>query len=470
MSNFINRSRDLSRLNEAFDRTRAEFHVLYGRRRIGKTSLLRHWVDDVLEGQHLYWTAHRTTNEALLEGFSEAILSLIPDVAVPMQLPNWEAAFKQLFRLAEKRRLVAVIDEFPYLVESVPEIPTLLQKLWDQHKSKNQIFLILCGSHYHMMHEQFASSKKPLFGRATESLVLEEIEPGELPLFLPNYSWQQIVETYGVIGGVPAYLELWDDRRPVERNIRELILSGKTFFTQEALMLVQDEIAEPRTYLALLEGLGARLSTPSTLAKSTGIAINHVGKYLKTLVDLRFIRRVISEDVEHRTRTRISRYEIRDPFLRFYFHYLYPNANLVGIGDVEKLAELVKQSFPSYVGSTSYEEFARRKLKALGDGGNLPFVPKYIGRAWTKKVELDVVGVSWTEKAVIFGECKWRSTKVGVDVLDDLIARSQQLQRLAGFKHHYALFSKSGFTAALTQRATNEGVLLFQGPLIDENG
>jgi hypothetical protein len=124
-----------------------------------------------------------------------------------------------------------------------------------------------------MMHEQFASRQRPLYGRAAEHLVLDEIAPEDLTLFLPRYSQEQIVETYSVIGGIPGYLELWDDRRPVLRNIEQRILAGTTFFAQEATLLIQDEIAEPRTYLAILEAIGARRRTPAELSAATGITL-----------------------------------------------------------------------------------------------------------------------------------------------------------------------------------------------------
>jgi AAA+ ATPase superfamily predicted ATPase len=464
---FKNRIRDLQFLNQRFAGKKARFMVVYGRRRIGKTVLLRHWIEEHLSGKHLLWTAHRTTSDVLLGGFSEAIAKLTPEVRGEVKFTNWQAAFEQLFHLGNSRRLAVVIDEFPYLVECAPEIPTLLQKLWDKHKDENHLFLILCGSHYHMMHEQFASRQKPLYGRVTENLILDEIAPEELGLFLPRYSPEQIVETYSVIGGVPGYLELWDDRRPVFRNIEEQLLSGITFFSQEATLLIQDEIAEPRTYLAILEAMGANRSTPAELARATGIAINHMGKYLRTLLDLRFVRRILSEDAKNRTQTRMTRYEIRDPFLRFHFQYIYPYADLVQQKRIGRLTEIVRTNFDGYVGNTAYEELARRKIAQLGDEQELSFSPDYIGRAWTRQVELDVVAVGWKQKSVLIGECKWQSARVTDAVLDSLIERGEKFLNFAGFKKHYALFSKSGFTASLEERAKQKNVLLFSGGKLD---
>lgn len=316
---FLNRSRDLATLDEFDSRDTATFMVVCGRRRIGKTLLLQHWA--AKHQKYLYWTAWRTTPGLLLAGFSQAVASLTPDFQGEVKFPNWEAAFEHLFRHAASRRMVAVIDEFPYLAECVPEVPSLLQKLWDRHKGDSGLLLVLCGSHYRMMNEQFASRRRPLYGRATARLVVGEISPGEIKLFLPRYSPEQIVETYSVIGGVPGYLEMWDDRLPVMRNIEELIVSGKSLLSEEALLLIHDEIAEPRTYLGILQAMGARRSTPAELAARAAIPVNHIGKYLQTLLELRFIRRILSEDARNRTLTRMTRYEIRDPFLRFHFQF-----------------------------------------------------------------------------------------------------------------------------------------------------
>jgi AAA+ ATPase superfamily predicted ATPase len=315
-----------------------------------------------------------------------------------------------------------------------------------------------------MMHHQFLSPRQPLYGRATAVIRVEEIGPGDLVEFLPRYSAQQLVETYSVIGGVPKYLELWDDGAPVLQNVERLILSPASLFRHEALMLIQDEIAEPRSYLAILECLGAGLKSPAELAREAGIAINHIGKYLRTLVDLRLVRRVLSEDVPDRQRTRTSRYEIRDPFLRFYFQFVYRYPELVEQDRTERLAEIIRSGFDSYVGRTGYEELARRVVAEAADRQELPFAPLYVGRAWDRQAEIDLVAISRKERAVLLGECKWHGTKMGPEDLADLRARAEKLKRIQGFKKHYALFSRSGFTKPLERQALQESILLFDGP------
>jgi uncharacterized protein len=463
MDAFHDRTSEIDRLNAKFASPTSELIVVYGRRRIGKTRLLQHWMAQLASGPHFHWTAHRTSSDILLAGFSEALRPLLPEVAPGFRFADWEAAIGQLFQLAQARRVAAVIDEFPYLVEAEPQIPSLLQKLWDQHKAGSRLVLVLCGSHYHMMHAEFASRQRPLYGRATDTMVVEEIPPGDLRLFLPRYSADQLVETYSVLGGIPAYLGLWDDRAPVMKNIEQRILSGRAFFAQEAFLLVQDEIAEPRTYLALLEALGARRQAPVDLARATGIAINHIGKYLRTLLDLRFVRRVLSEDAADRARSRITRYEIRDPFLRFHFEFLYPNSDLVQQGRIDRLKEIIAGRWDAFVGATGFEELARRKIAQMGDAGGLPFVPEHVGRAWSREAELDVAAPSARDRAVLVGECKWRRERMNLEVLRGLQARAEKFETFEGWKKHYALFARGGFTAELSRAAAAEGALLFAG-------
>jgi uncharacterized protein len=461
---FFNRERELAELDDLLRQDGPQFLVVYGRRRIGKTTLLSHWIDRHGAKTSAYWVAHRTTSDVLLRGFSDTIASLLPARPQGIVFADWNAALQQIFVLARQQRLVVVFDEFPYLVESVPEIPTLLQKLWDQESRETQVILVLCGSHYHMMHHQFLSPRQPLYGRATAVVRVEEMGHGDLGQFLPRYGAKQLVETYSVIGGVPKYLELWDDHVSVLQNVERLILSPASLFRHEALMLIQDEITEPRTYLAILECLGAGLKTPADLARDTGIAVNHMGKYLHTLVELRLVRRVLSEDAPDRNRTRVSRYEIRDPFLRFYFEFLYRHPELIEQNRMGRLAELIRSGFDSYVGRTGYEELARRAVAELGDRRELPFEPLYIGRAWDRRVELDVIAISHRERAALVGECKWQASKMGPGDLTSLRQRAEALKRLRDFKKHYALFSRSGFTKPLVQQAIQEDVLLFNGP------
>lgn len=463
---FIDRERELRDLSQFFRRPGAQMVILYGRRRIGKTTLVGHWLEKQVreKTRSVYWVAHRSSSNILLKKFSRALQTILDDVTGQMQFEDWEAAVGQMFSVARKKRLVVVIDEFPYLVEAVPDFVSILQAAWDREAKRGKLFLLLSGSHYHMMHEQFLSGKGPLYGRSTADLLLQEIEPGQIELFLPRYSPRQIVETYSIVGGVPKYLEMWDDRKPVFWNLGKIILSPTSILRQEAVFLVQDEIPEPRTYLAVLEAIGLGARTPGQIGKHAGLAVSHVGKYLHTLQQFGFVRRIVSLDVQDVRNTRISRYEIKDPYLRFYYGFIYPNWSLIEQGRMERMIAIIEEGFDAFVAKTGYEELARRLLVTLGDGNGLPFVPDTVGRIWNRKIEIDVAAVNRRLKSVILGECKWTSQKMNEKDLDSLMDRSRSLARIKSFKTGYALFSRSGFTESLVKRATREHVMLFEGP------
>lgn len=460
---FFNRARELAFFDSIHDRDGAQLVAVYGRRRIGKTALLMHWIGTEPDGRAVYFVAHRSTSASLLAKFSRALQPLLGTSDPAFTFSSWEAALEELVRLSAKQRLVVVIDELPYLLECEPSFATLLQAVWDRPLRRTKIRLILAGSHYHMMYDTLASPQGPLYGRTTADLLLDELGLREMGLFLPGYSPEQLVETYSVIGGVPRYLEAWNDRRSVLANIHDTLLSPVSIFRDEPSFLIQDEIADPRTYLAILEAIGGGMKRPVDIAKAAGVQLAHIGKYLRTLDLLRFVRRIVSVDAPVPKSARTSRFEIRDPYLRFHFTFVLPNLRLLEQGRLDRLLGIIREGFDAYVGKTGYEELCRRHVAALSDEGMLPFDAVDVGRMWDRRTEIDVVALDRKSRSALVGECRWRSRRMGEEVLDDLIARAASLEKLHGYRLHYILFSRSGFTSALEARAKRERVLLVEG-------
>ena len=460
---FINRKEELKRLEDVCQRPGAQLVALYGRRRIGKTTLLTHWINKRGPAEAVYWVAYRSSSKIQLARFSQALQPLIGGADPDFTFSSWEIAFRELARMAQDRRIVVVIDEWPYVLESVPGIATILQAMWDQVLKQSRVMLILAGSHYHMMHHELLAPSGALYGRTTADLRLDAIEPSCLSEFLPRYSETQCIEAYSVIGGVPKYLEMWNDAWPVLRNIEEVILSPVTIFRQEPAFLIQEELPEPRTYLSILDAIGTGMKSQSGIAEVSGLALPHVGKYLQTLLFLGLVRREISLDVPDPEHTRTTRYEIADPYLRFHFTFLRPGNSLLEQNRIAPLMQVIRTGFDAYVGHTGYEEACRRVLIKLGDSGNLPFVPERVGRAWTRTAEFDVAAIDHKHKAAILGECKWTSKKAGVDILVNLERKTALFKRLNEFKITYALFCRSGFDRRLVTEATSRGVMLFDG-------
>ncbi|MBN1984054.1 MAG: ATP-binding protein [Chitinivibrionales bacterium] len=457
---FINRIKELHALNEIYSRKSAQLLAIYGRRRIGKTSLLIHWLENYVKDNGIYWVAHRTSSKILLDSFSESVLPYFNTEAGSLLFSSWETALRQIAKFCDRKHIALILDEFPYLVEAVPSFPSMLQAIWDHYLSKSQIMLILCGSHYQMMRREIQHKNGPLFGRTTADLLIDEIEPNEMHKFLPRYSAGQLVETYSILGGVPKYLQLWDDNKPVLKNIEEILLSPVTMFQQEPIFLIQDEIAEVRTYLAILEAIGAGHTHPKDIGLKCGIALPNIGKYLAVLTDLNFVRRLVSIDSFDPAHSRMSNYEIKDRYLRFYFSNIRPHLTLLEQQRTQWIIEHIKEILPVYVARNGFEEICRREIASRGDAGKLSFNPHYIGRLWNKKAEIDVAAIDNKNKCALLGECKWTEKSIGDDILQKLISKTTLFPQLRSYKIHFVLFAKNGFTTSLVRRAKKERVLL----------
>ncbi len=460
---FINRQSELSALDEINGRKGAQFVAVYGRRRIGKTSVLVQWLEMNKRTKQVYWVAHRSTSSRLLAKFSQALQPILGTADPDFSFSSWEAALNELGRLAAKEHLVIVMDELPYLLESAPNFASLLQAAWDHALQRSQLRLLVAGSHYHMMHDTFVSGRGPLFGRTTADMLIREVGPDAMAQFLPGYSAEQLVEVYSVVGGIPKYLDLWNDRRPVLRNVQDLILSPNTIFRNESIFLIQDEIADPRTYVAVLEAIGIGARRPVEIAKASGVNIAHIGKYLHTLETLRFTRRTVSLEAPNPSSARTTQHEIRDPYLRFHFTFVQPHLRLLEQERIGRVMERVRAGFDAYVGRTGYEELCRQYVADLADNGELPFEALEVGRIWDRNTEIDIAALDRSGRTVLLGECRWRRKKMTPADLEHLKARAGQLKKLKGFRFHYALFSRSGFTAALKNQAKQDGTMLFEG-------
>jgi AAA+ ATPase superfamily predicted ATPase len=460
---FFNREKELKYLDDIYRRKGAQFLALYGRRRIGKTALINNWIQRRVKKRYVYWVAHRSSSKILLKSFSQALLPLLNTSDKEFSFSSWETALENIATIAKQNRAVIVIDELPYLIEAAPAFTSILQAQWDQSLNKSKVFLFLCGSHFHMMQDELISKKGPLYGRTTADLLLDEILPEDISCFLPRYSKEQIVETFSIIGGVPKYLEMWNDKKSVIKNIEELILSPITIFRQEPVFLIQDEISDVRTYLAVLESIGSGMSSQKSIAEKSGIALPNISKYLHVLSNLGFIRRIISVDAPNQSNTRMTSYEIRDAYLRFYFCFVQPNLPLLEQQRYHKLLEIIKERFTSYIARNGFEELCRRFIIARGDRGDLPFEPRYVGRIWNRSTEIDIAAIDPKNKNVLLGECKWTTNKMNEKNLETLKMKAGKLKNISRYNINFVLFSKSGFTRQLEKIALHEKVMLYEG-------
>ncbi|HIQ06131.1 MAG TPA: ATP-binding protein, partial [Anaerolineae bacterium] len=446
---FINRERELDALERSYGSGRAELYVLYGRRRVGKTELLRAFCQGK---RHIFFVADLGTETSALAEFTRQISQFAYDRPDAISaFSSWDAAFEFLSPLAAEERLVVVLDEFTYLIEANSAIPSILQRLWDTHLRETQLMLILCGSYVGMMEQHVLAYRAPLYGRRTAQWHLQPLTFWDVMRFLSYFNPIEQVRAYAILGGVPAYLLQFDDGMPLLRNIEQRILTPGTFLYDEPRFLLLQELREPHRYFSVLEAIAAGRTRQNEIAQVAGIVPSSISFYLSTLRELGLVERVVPATEKHPHKSKRGLYRLLDNYFRFWFRFIYPNRSLLERGEMTHVRRLVKEQLDQFT-SPAFEAICREYVWRLHQTGELGFTPQAVGSWWDRQEEVDVVAVG--EEELLVGECKWRARPVGTNILDDLKRKAHLLIQQGNWTRvHYALFSRSGFTSALEARA-----------------
>ena len=455
---FLNREPELSELDRLYRSERAELYVLYGRRRVGKTELLREFCKDK---PHLFFVSTLSSDSHQLASFSQQIWAYThSQVSEGFTFPSWEAAFRGLIELPG--RPVVVQDEFTYLISGNKAIPSILQKVWDEGLKNSRVFLILCGSYVGMMEREVLAYRAPLYGRRTASRYLQPVDLPSAAEFFPSYSPVQQIEAWSVLGGMPYYLQVFSDSVGLYTNIRRHILDNQGRLYNEPRLVLMEELREPRNYFAIMRAIAQGRTRLNEIAQASGVGNgSKTARYLSILQELRLVSRRVPATERQPEKSKKGIYEFTDPFLRFWFRYVHPNIGSLELGLAEAvLAERVRPTFAAFAGR-AFEEAARDYVARLARGKALRFVPDRIGSWWDRQAEIDVMAVGENEKAILLGECKWSSRPLGIRTLQDLQSKARALPDVYQRMHvSYALFSKRGFTNELRKLARQQGVLL----------
>lgn len=453
-ASFFGRRRELELLSSLWAARGASLLVLYGRRRIGKTRLLTHWIGQS-NSRALYWVAVPTTSQEQLRSFSQALYNLgNPNTVAPgaFTYATWEQAWVQAAALAHQDRLALFVDEFTYLLESDPGLAGVLQNAWDHHLKGSNLFLALSGSHLGMMQRQLLSYQAPLYGRATAQLHLRPLPFGVTKSYFPHYTPADRVAIYAMFGGVPAYWERIDQRLTVSQNIQRQLLTPNNLMQEEPRLLLQDFVREPHNYVALLRATAQGARTQKEISTHTGLPQGHVSKYLSVLQEAGYIERRVP--VTQSPRSRLGRYHVIDPYLRFYFRFLAGRQAQLALGATQRALDEIKRHLLDFIGTHTWEELCREWVLWAGDRGELPLAPDQVGSAWTSRVQVDVVGINSREKTLCLGESKWSPRRAERRVLTDLIAKTAEIVPKQGqWQVLYLGFARGGWTPAATDFA-----------------
>lgn len=448
MHSFIGRKQELETLNSLAKQSSATLLVVYGRRRIGKTRLLTHWLQQQ-PSRALYWVAQPSAPAEQLRQFSQAIYRFenpAGDLPATFTYQSWEQAFEQIARLAETQRFTLILDEFTYLLARTPELAGLLQNTWDHLLKERNLFLILCGSHLGMMQRHLLSYQAPLYGRASAQLHVQPLPFGVTHHYFPHYTAAERVAIYALFGGVPAYWERLDQANTISENIQHQLLTPNNLMQAEPRLLLQDFVREPDNYIALLSAISNGYRTQKEIMSFTGLAQGHVSGYLSTLTTAGFIERRVP--ITAGPRSRQSRYHITDPYLRFYYRFLASRQSQLALGVQDLALKEIQRHLRDFIGTYTWEELCREWTLRAGVLGGLPFAADHVGSYWDKGTQLDVVGLNRMEKTLIIGECKWSPKPMGQAVIDVLLAKTASVVPKQGqWRVFYLGMARGGWKA-----------------------
>ena len=441
MGEFIGRERELKVLEEAWRRSASSCIPIYGRRRVGKSELILHF----LQGKKaLYFLGKKAPAGLQIREFLEiAAGELDEPLLASHPAEHWGEALRiVLARKPAGQKIVLALDEFQWMAEASPELPSVLQELWDREwQHDGEVMLILCGSFVGFMEREVLGRRSPLFGRRTAQILLEPFGFREAALFHPAYSWVDRAKTYFVCGGVPYYLRSFSDRRSFDMNVMSQILDEYAALHREPDFLLREELREVESYDALLQALAGGAVRIRDIAKVSGIAATNLSYYLKQLRELGYVERrfPLTDGAKN---SRQVRYGVKDPLLRFWFRFLFPEQSQIRRFDPERaFRQLIEPKLDAYFGHC-FERLCREALVHLYDAEGVTAAFE-VGEFWSKQMQVDLVGLrrdGWTD----LGECKWGRVDSSASVEKELAHKRELFPNKRGATIGLRAFSRHG--------------------------
>ncbi|KPA11024.1 ArsR family transcriptional regulator [Candidatus Magnetomorum sp. HK-1] len=435
---FINRKKELNQLESLHENDRKEMLILYGRRRLGKTTLLRAYSK---KHSALFFSCPISTEKEALRLFQKQMAETFQEPLLSqMEFPGWPEAMAYAFEKADKTGATLIFDEFPYLMKSVPGIASIVQHLWD--KTQESIRLIICGSLLSVMLEKVLGTQAPLYGRRTKTIHFQPMTFHDIALFYQHKKFDDIALWYACFGGIPAYAERASIFETPEKSLFELVLNPDGVLYQEPEFLVREELREPGAYFSILRSIADGKTRPNKIAQDAGIQHSGINKYLDTLRRMNIIERRYPITEKSPEKSTKSLYFLKDHFLRFWFRYVFQNRTIIELGNGKDLfQQKIQPDLDRFMGGIyedmCHQEIYRRGLKIFG------WKPYKTGRYWDGNQEIDLIVESANEQNVAFIECKWGKH---IDIKRNLFKLKQKADKLP----HYEGWKKRAWIMSRT--------------------
>ena len=465
---FYGRQSELNSMNKRYAGEKFECIVMYGRRRVGKTSLIKEFCKDK---PVIFFSALNASSGENLDALSKAVFEYkTPDNLSYPKFHSYEDVLEEISKMAQEQRLVFVIDEYPYLAKAEPSISSRFQHIIDHVWQNGRLYLILCGSSMSFMQNQVLGYESPLYGRRTAQFKIEALTYRDITVFNPDLSLADQALIYGITGGIPHYINKLDVNQDVDEALQENLFDTSSYLFEEPENLLKQELREPAIYNSIISAVAGGASRANEISTKVGIESGICAKYLRVLLDLGILQKEtpVGEKVGKRTI-----YRVGDNFFRFWYAFGFTNFSQLEDGDADGVYEYVIAPALHEFASFAFEDVCREFVKELQKKNALPFRYSRMGR-WTGKTtvrdkdaagglrtaetEIDLLGIGSDAKEYLVGECKFKNTPFNYS---EYLAVKTKLTSLKDTsKLYYALFSESGFDDKITAEAEDKSNLL----------
>lgn len=428
---FVDRKEELRALDEHYKSKKAEFFIIYGRRRIGKTELVKQFV---ASKPHFYFLAQEQNisleRERFQKKFAEKFNIFLRENS------SFEDIFREILsKMPVKEKFIFVIDEFPFWIAKHKPVVSEFQHIWDELLSRHNVFLVLLGSSISVMESEVLSYKSPLYGRRTGQLKIESMKERFLHEFFPHYSIEDIFKVYGAVGGVPFYLQEFSDECSFQENIDKTFFNKANILNQEAEILLREELREVNTYFNILKAVMDGATKLAEISSKARVDITNINKYLSSLMTLHLIKKEHSITTSSKTKNFI--YVLNDNYFRFWLTFLYPYKDELE-SNKQVLSRFVNKNYSHYMGKI-FENICRKNLNAFINNSYTQ-----IGRWWHKEEEIDIIALNEESREILFAECKWQDNADAKKIVFELAAKALNVEwHNKDRKESYAVFAKS---------------------------
>ncbi len=443
---FINREKEMETLNREYKKQN-RFVVIYGRRRVGKTTLIKEFIKDK---KAFYFFADKQNENLQIERFKNQIVENFKDEFLKkIEIKDWDTLFEYLIMKISNEKFVLVIDEFQYLTLINKNFSSIFQRIYDEKLKDKNVMIILCGSLISMMYSETLAYDSPLYGRRTAQIKLQPIKFKYYDKFFKNNSTQDLIELYSITGGIPKYILSIDRDQSALYNIENNLFDKNNYLYSEPKFLLQEEVNDLSRYFSILNAISIGHTKMSSISSYLQINAGGISAYISKLIELDIIEKEIpiTENIDNSKKVL---YKIKDNYLKFWFAYIYPYQSYFEIENLTYVKNKIRSEFELYV-SKIYEDLARESMWE-----NVPFPLLKVGRWWDKNTEVDIVALGENNK-IVFGECKYSKKQVGLSILKQLQEKAKNIKWNNNNREEYfILFSKSGFSEELEKLAQKE--------------